>query len=261
MKMLLLIGFGISLTICLSTLLVIPNKQVKIPEILTDKLSNIKSINKLLIRSNVPVDIFILIHFVAVVLMIYQQFKTEFLEIMSWNTIKPLMLILPPFYLWILSRNSFFRKMIIYDVEEIQRITHFLERTGTTSKNINLYLAQTIKGPLGAFVKKLATASMVSIDIENEYKALKDEFKDIREVVNYANIGIQKQMTGKSDELLQQQLDQIMQVKTQKYKMKRVANRTKLIVLALLLLGSFLSVTLYPLGQAFMNDLIKSMSS
>lgn len=268
MKVLIICAIVVFTTVFITSVYFLPKKKRHTSErfqvMINRYFGRWESFNRLLSRTRISVEKFILLHLLAALLSGYQLvnglLNVPNEELWVW-VVGPLYLILAPLYLFMVIRSNSFSKDALSDVEEIQRITHFLERTGASSKNINQYLAQTIKGPLGPYMKKIAASSLLSIDVKHEYQCLKGEFKDMREVVNYANISIQKQMTGKSDALYQQQLDQIKNVKLAKYKLKRSRNRIKLTLFALLMLLSFLSVTLYPMSHAFMNDLIQSMSN
>ncbi len=265
MEFVLLSIISVCMTVFIGALFLTSKKEIRVlkraGKILERQLDKRENFKRLLRRTQISVELFILIHLGVVILSLFQLINWIGGETEAVMIFAPAYLVLAPFYLVIIARSREYSKNALSDVEEIQRITHFLERTGAATKNINQYLAQTIKGPLGSPMKKIAAASMLSIDVIKEYQQLKYEFKDMREIVNYANISIQKQMTGKSDSLYQQQLEQIKQVKLTRYKMKRSQNRIKLTMLAFLVLISFLSVTLYPMGQAFMNDLIKNMSN
>lgn len=265
MRILIIGSISVSVTIFTVALFFLPKRDIRLINGVNETLGRMfarwEKLSTLLSRTRVSLDVFILLHLLAIFLAIFQLISGTLQEDIWIRVFSPLYLLLAPLYLLMVMRSREYSKKALSDVEEIQRITHFLERTGAATKNINQYLAQTIKGPLGPYMKKIAAASMLSIDVKGEYQQIKSDFKDIREVVNYANISIQKQMTGKSDSLYQQQLEQIKQVKLARYKMKRSRNRIKLTLFALLVLTSFLSVTLYPMGQSFMNDLIRNMSN
>lgn len=265
MRILIMVCISVSMTIFLAALYLLPKREIRImngiKETSERMLGRWEKLNTVLKRSRISVEVFILAHILAVFLALFQLVSGHLQDDIWIRVLTPLYVLLAPLYVFMVIRSREYAKNALNDVEEIQRITHFLERTGSATKNINQYLAQTIKGPLGPYMKKIAAASMLSIDIKGEYQQIKNDFKDIREVVKYANISIQKQKTGKSDSLYQQQIEQIGQVKLARYKMKRSRNRIKLTLFALLLLVSFLSVTLYPMGHAFMNDLIRSMSN
>lgn len=260
-----MIGIMISLTICLSAVYLMPKHrndiQGKFAGFATRILKRWSLLSRVLRRTQISPEWFVLLHIfagtLAAILFLPNLGKEQ-----SWiYLVTPLYGFLAPLYSLILIRSRSFSNGALRDVEEIQRITHFLERTGSSAKNINYYLAKVVKGPLSSYVRRIAASSVLSVDIQTIYKEIKEDFSDMREVVNFANISIQKQLTGKSDALYQQQLDQIKQVKLSRYKLKRTQNRIKLVAMTFLVLVSFLSLTLYPMYQAFMRDFISGMSN
>lgn len=265
MKIIILLAFFLSASIFFAALYLIPKSNFQIWPAAHLKLKSFVSkkekLSQKLERAKIAVEVYLLLHILAVSASVITVLSRMGSSLTLTQAVTPLYILLAPLYLILLTRNNKYKKEALVDVEEVQRITHFLERTGAAPKNINHYLAQTIKGPLSPYMKRVAASSILSIDIKDEYQLLKMNFKDLREVCNFANISIQKQMTGKSDLLYEQQLDQIKQVKMTRYKMKRTQNRIWLTLLAFVLLMSFLSVTLYPMSNAFMNDLIKNMSN
>lgn len=218
-----------------------------------------KQLVRWLYRSRVSIESFVMVHLVVVlftmVLAIQHIFKSS--EIPIYTPLWAVAL----FYIICRVRNSEYKRNVSEDVEEALRLSYLLEKSGTDSKRINSYLAQAIKGPLRPFLREIAAGNSINMDLKSAYQKLKEEFKDIRPVVNYCNINIQKINTGKTGSLYKQQLDQIKSLKLERFKMRRVANRVKLVVVAVLLTISLLSITVYPMLVDTYNSFIGSMSN
>lgn len=217
------------------------------------------SFSKWIRRAKFSPEVFILLHLIALLLTIILAVQTAF-GATTTPVYTPIWALLLPNGI-VYLRNKAFARQVSEDVEEILRLSYLLEKSGTESRRVNLYLAQAIKGPLQPHLQEIAAGHSLNVDLKVAYQKLKTEMMDIRPVVNYCNISMQKISTGKTGNLYKQQLDQIKQLKLNRFKMRRMNNRIKLCLFALLLFISFISLTVYPMAVDTYNTFMGSMSN
>ncbi len=261
MKLLIQVGIAISITISLMALFFLPKKKMKPFKIskIQRRLEQQKHLVKWLKRSRISLESFVAIHLIALFAFLILGIQNLFGNY-GVSMYTPLWVLILPYALGRV-RNREYRHKVAEDVEEALRLSFLLEKSGTESKRINVYLAQAIKGPLQPYLRDIAAGNSLNVDLKVAYQQLKEEFIEIRPVVNYCNINIQKINTGKTGSLYKQQLDQIKNLKLERFKMRRRANRIKLCIVAILLTLSLLSITVYPMLLDTYNTFVGSMSN
>lgn len=262
MKLLVQVGIVIALTVSLMAFFFLPKSRATdfLPLLKLQKLViQQDEISKWLRRGRISIELFIGIHlaFLFAVGLVTIQNALGRSEI---PFLTPFWMMLFPYSVCYL-RNKTYCQKVSEDVEEALRLSYLLEKSGTDSRKVNSYLAQDIKGPLKPYLVEISAANALNVDLVKAYQKLKEEFRDIRAVVNYCNINIQKIITGKTGSLYRQQLGQIVSLKMERFKMKRMANRVKLCLFAVLLAISLLSITVYPMLVDTYKSFIGSMSN
>lgn len=234
--------------------------QIKVPISWIKMLLKNNWLNTFIERSSISPELFLILHLAAAFLTGVLFIKTVSVgENVTIQLLIPVYILLAPTYALMAIKNSKVKEAAVNDTESIQRLTHMLERSGTDDREINLYVAHITKGPLKPYMLKIASAQKLRIDICEVYTAMKNDFKDLKEVVSLANIAIQKQSTGKSDELYSKQLEDLKAVKHKKYRMRRFWKRIQNIVIAILLFITFLFMTIAPLVMETINGLTNIM--
>lgn len=212
--------------------------------------------NRYLKRANISLEKFLIICSVIILGVVFQLIKAFFigshLEIQDFALSYVMMMIL---YLNIVSKNNKFKNEVKEELEKIMRTSHFLEKTGTQTREIQRYLSGKSSVHLGKYFDTLASSCKIIVDQVEVYKRMKADIPDISELVSFANICLQKIDTGKSERILKNQLRSIKKLKHEQFKIKRRKNRLKFILMSFVLSLSFSSVVVYPMIKDLLNNL------
>lgn len=259
--MYLIVCLIIFLTVLITSgFLFIKTSKLNYFKISSNRYSNILNVSdksdRYLKRANISLEQFLIISAFIVLTATFQVIKSFFigshLEVQNFALSYTMMMIL---YLNIISKNNKFKDEVKKELEEIMRISYFLEKSGTQAREIQRHLGEKAKHHLEKYFDVLASSCKIRVDQAKVYENMKNDMPDISEVVSYANICLQKLDTGKSERILKNQLRSIKKLKHEQFKIKRRKNRLKFILMSFVLLLSFSSVVVYPMIREILNNL------
>lgn len=198
-------------------------------------------------------EIFILVHVLAIVLIIYSIFQLGF-EQASRSIIPAISTFLIIINMLIGKKVKDRKNTIRLELCNIQDVLYFQNRIGTSEDVILTYASKIAKPPLKEPLEYLATAPKVKKNIETALEDLR-KLSNLVELQSFSFILQQRQETGKTIENHKAQSQMMKRNKRLRRKIQRQYKRTKLVIASLMLFTCYVMLLTVPLFVEVMRSL------